>query len=71
MDIITLVLEEPTFFNYWLLKKKYFTLQSLLLNNNIFFYNNCSSWTKCLNNLPCDVIKMREMRGEVGKNGKK
>ena len=25
------------------------------------------SWTKCLKNQPCDVIKIREMRGEVGK----
>jgi hypothetical protein len=23
--------------------------------------------TKCLKNKPCDVIEMREMRGEVGK----
>ena len=26
-----------------------------------------SIWTKCLKNQPCDVIKMREKRGEVGK----
>ena len=25
------------------------------------------SWTKCLKNQPCDVIKMREMIGELGK----
>ena len=26
-----------------------------------------SSWIKCLKNQPCDVIKIREMKGEVGK----
>ena len=25
------------------------------------------NWTKCLKNQPYDVIKMREMKGEVGK----
>ena len=29
------------------------------------------SWTKCLKNQPCDVIKIREMRGEVRKKPKK
>ena len=24
-------------------------------------------WTKCIKNQPCDVIKMRQMTGEVGK----
>ena len=29
-------------------------------------HNGCN-WTKYLKNQPCDVINMREMRGEVGK----
>ena len=24
------------------------------------------SWTKCLKNQPCDVIKIKDMRGKVG-----
>ena len=28
-------------------------------------------WTRCLNNQACDVIKMRKMRGEVGKKNPK
>ena len=38
--------------------------------NRTIDYKLCTrirSWTKCLKNQPCDVIKMREMRGEVGK----
>ena len=33
------------------------------INNQIFE----SKFTKCLRNQPYDVMKMREMRGEVGK----
>ena len=31
------------------------------------FINPRGSWTKCLKNKPFDVIKMREMKGEVEK----
>ena len=30
-------------------------------------HDKISNWTKCLKNQTCDVIKMREMRGEVEK----
>ena len=32
----------------------------------IIFKAVISNWTKCLKNQPCDVIKMKEMRVEVG-----
>ena len=34
------------------------------LKHILAFSSNC---TKCLKNQPCDVIKIGEMRGEVGK----
>ena len=34
----------------------------------IRFISKVSNFTKCLKNQPCYIIKMREMRGEVGKN---
>ena len=36
-----------------------------------YFKRKSSKWTKCLKNQPCNVIKMREMRGEVGKKNLK
>ena len=30
-------------------------------------FERLGNWTKCLKNQPCDVIKLKEMRGEVGK----
>ena len=41
--------------------KQFLCLTRKVLSNN-------SSWTKCLKNQPCDVIKIRKMGGEVGKN---
>ncbi len=32
-----------------------------------YIYPSICSWTTCLKNQPCDVIKMREVRREVGK----
>ena len=34
---------------------------------NFCVYKTNGNCTKCLKNQPCEVIKMREMRGEVGK----
>ena len=39
------------------------TIDNLVLVN----YDLKCSGTKCLKNKPCDVIKMREIRGEMGK----
>ena len=36
-----------------------------------FIKEKICSWTKCLENQPCDFIKMRKMRGEVGKKSTK
>ena len=43
--------------------------QYLILNllDSPEYYSSIPSWTKCLKNQPCDVKKIREMRGEVGK----
>ena len=38
-------------------------LKKLLKHEDLDLHN----FTKCLKNQPCDVIQMREMRGEVGK----
>ena len=49
------------------LKTKFTFNVSLIVQNQLL----CCIWTKYLKNQPCDVIKMREMWGEVGKTPKK
>ena len=40
-----------------------------MFNYTVNLYNTSQvcNWTNCIKNQPCDVIEMREMRGEVGK----